>query len=203
LKSRIFPAGAGNLQLPDISAPQIIELNYRIFALEKAVPRIATLEQTFDTFSAASGAHFSRLNTFTGTTIANLARFNQRLEEHSHTMDSPEIVAVFNRCFRDLGYPYTLADYDSRILDIGRRLIVLEGSTTAARELDWRDDFDIWSSQIYQSLSDHLESLMTVPSALDVRMSVIALCHFQWIRASHNPAAAGIESAFVIVLMSG
>ena len=70
-------------------------------------------------------------------------------------MDTPEIATIFNNSFRNLRYPYTLADYDSRILDIGRRPIVLEGTETAARELDWRDDFDIWASRIYQALSDH------------------------------------------------
>jgi hypothetical protein len=40
LESRIFPARAGLQQLPDSSAPQIIELNFRIFALEKELPRL-------------------------------------------------------------------------------------------------------------------------------------------------------------------
>jgi len=122
------------------------------------------------------------LHTMSATTNAHLARLDLQLEP-------PDYIAIFNGCFTTTnGISASLAEIWTRLFNLERVNDLREDPDVLGPQ-HWRDDYDFWASNLYQDLVDHF-------GHLDARLSIIEMRHFQWNRASTNPAAAGLITGF-------
>ena len=99
---------------PDpITSSAIVDLRYRIACLEKNAPRIAALEQMFDTATATTNSYMARLD-------GQLALTMDRVEfVAEHPIAPPDYVSILNEFFNsENGVSSALAEIYNRLFNL-------------------------------------------------------------------------------------